>query len=106
MLGAQVLFSLKAEGEGGSHEERAKIASERIKKVADNPGIPIKVVTTSNFEEPMTLVSAGEELLFPVFNEDALALGLTREQLAKDYVEKLRTAMEKYREDRSRETIL
>jgi small-conductance mechanosensitive channel len=54
----------------------------------------------------MTLVSAGDKLLFPVFDQDALGAGRTREQLAQDYAEKLRTAIEKYREDRSRESIL
>jgi small-conductance mechanosensitive channel len=106
VLGDQVLFYLKEEVKGLSPEERAKTISERIKKIADDPDVPIDVVTTSNFEFPMTLVSAGDKLLLNVFDQDALGAGRTREQLARDYAEKLRTAMEKYREDRSRKSIL
>ena len=106
VLGDQVLFYLKEEVKGLSPEERAKTISERIKKIADDPDVPIDVVTTSNFEFHMTLVSAGDKLLLNVFDQDALGAGRTREQLARDYAEKLRTAMEKYREDRSRKSIL
>ena len=106
VLGGQVLFYLREEVKGYSPEERAKTISERIKKIAADPDIPIHVVTTSNFDQPMTLVSAGDKLLFPVFDQDALGGTRTREQLAQDYAEKLRAAMEKYREDRSRESIL
>ena len=106
VLGDQVLFYLKEEVKGYSPEERAETISERIKKIAEDPDIPINALTTSNFELPMTLVSAGDKLLFPLFDQDAQAAGRTREQLAKEYAEKLRTAMEKYREDRNRKIIL
>jgi small-conductance mechanosensitive channel len=106
VLGDQVLFYFKEELKGYSPEERAKTISERIKKIAEDPNIPINALTTSNFKLPITLVSAGDHLLFAIFDQDAQASGRTREQLATEYVEKLRTAMEKYREDRSRKTIL
>jgi small-conductance mechanosensitive channel len=106
VLGDQVLFYLKEEVKGYSPEERAETISERIKKIAEAPDIPINALTTSNFELPVTLVSAEDKLLFPLFDQDAQAAGRTRDQLATEYAEKLRTAMEKYREDRSRKTIL
>ena len=106
VLGDQILFYLKEKVKGYSPEERAETISERIKKIADDPDIPISELTTSNFEIPMTLVSVGDKLLFPIFDQDALAEGRTREQLAKEYAEKLRVVMEKYRKDRSRESIL
>jgi len=106
VLGDQILFYLKEKVKGYSPEERAETISERIKKIADDPDIPISALTTSNFEIPMTLVSVGDKLLFPIFDQDALTEGRTREQLAKEYAEKLRVVMEKYRKDRSRESIL
>ena len=105
-LGDQILFYLKEEVRGLSPEERAATISERIKRIAEDPDIPIHALTTSNFDIPMTLVSAGDKLLFPIFDQDALAAGLTRDQFAKEYSEKLRTAMEKYRRDRSRDSMI
>jgi small-conductance mechanosensitive channel len=106
VLGDQVLFYLKGDVKGYSPEERAKTISERIKKIAEDPDIPIQMVTTSDFREPITLLSAGDKLLFPILDQDAQAEGRTREQLAKEYAEKLRTAMEKYRRDRSHERLI
>jgi hypothetical protein len=106
LLGDQILFYLKEDIKEYSAEERANTISERIKKIAEAPQIPVNVVTTSDFKLPITLVAAGDKLLLPIFDQDALATGLTREQLAKEYAEKLRTALEKYRTDRSRERIL
>jgi small-conductance mechanosensitive channel len=106
VLGNQVLFYLKEEVKGYSPEERAETISERIKKIAQDPEIPIDEVTTSNFTLPITLVSVGDHLLFPVFDQDAKGAGMTREQLAREYAEKLKAAMEKYRKDRSRKSIL
>jgi small-conductance mechanosensitive channel len=105
-LGDQVLFYLKEEVKGYSPEERARTISERIEKIADDPAIPVKDVTTFDFRQPITVVSAGDKLLFPIFDQDAQAAGRTREQLAKEYAEKLRTAVQKYRKDRSRKNIL
>ena len=106
MLGDQALFYLREEVKGYSPEERAKTISERIKKIAEDPDIPIDRLTASNFDLPITLLFAGDKMLFAVSDQDALAEGRTREQLAKEYAEKLRTAMEKYRKDRSRESVL
>ena len=105
-LGDQVLFYLKEEVKGYSPEERARTISERIEKIADDPAIPVQDVTTSDFRQPITVVSAGDKLLFPIFDQDAQAAGRTREQLAKEYAEKLRTAVQKYRKDRSLKNIL
>lgn len=106
VLGDQVLFYLKEEVKGVSPKERAQTISERIREIAENPQIPVQALTLSSYREPITLVSAGDKLLFSIFDQEARAEGRTGEQIAKDYIDTLRTAMEKYRRDRSRESII
>jgi small-conductance mechanosensitive channel len=105
MLGDQTLYHIR-DIKGYSAEERAKTVIERIKKVAEDPRIPTTLVTTSTYDHPITFISIGSELLMAVFDEDAKAEGQTRQELAKDYTQKLKAAIEKYREERSLKRIL
>jgi len=91
----------QATGEFFSGKERAKIIAERIKGVAENPRIPVSSLSILKYERPLTLITAGDELLMSIFEEDALAEGRTREQLAAEYRQKLSTAIETYRRDHS-----
>ena len=105
VLGGQVLFNIK-DVKGYSAEERAETVVERIKKIAEDPRIPVTSLTTSTYHHPITLITAGHELVMAVFDEDAFAEGRTRQELAADYSQKLKTAIEKYREERSLKRIL
>ena len=105
VLGDQTLFAVR-DVQGLPAEERAKAIVERIQKIVENPEIPVSSLTTSTYKQPMTLITAGDELVMAVLDEDAVGEGRTREQLAKEYAEKLRLAMEKYRKDHSRAAIL
>ncbi|MCX5913003.1 MAG: mechanosensitive ion channel family protein [Deltaproteobacteria bacterium] len=106
VLGDQILFYLKENVKGYSAEERAKTISERVKGIAEDPGIRISAVATSTFDLPITVITAGDKMLMPLFDQDALGEGRTREELSKEYAEKLRMAMGKYRKDRNRESII
>jgi small-conductance mechanosensitive channel len=106
VLGDQTLFYLKENVKGFSAQERARSISERIKQIAQDHNVPLDAVTASEFEMPVALISAGNKMLVALSDEDALAEGRTREQLAKEYAEKLRVAMGNYRKDRSRESII
>ena len=105
MLGDQVLFSIR-DVRGLSGEERAKTLSERIKKIAEDPGIQVTSLATSSYKQPISLVTAGNELLVAVLEEDAEAEGRTRQELAAEYSRKLSSAIEKYRRERSAKLIL
>lgn len=100
VLGKQTLYYLR-DIKGYSAEQRAKTIVERVKKIAEDPYIPVISLTTSTYEQPITLIAAGNELIMAVFDEDALAEGFTRQELAAEYSQKLSTAIEKYREERS-----
>ena len=54
----------------------------------------------------MTLIMAKDKLLVAVFDEDAKAKGESRHRLAATYTQELRSAIERYREERSRKRTL
>ena len=101
VLGDQILFTIKGDIKGYSAEERAKTISERIKGIAEDPNISIESLTTSNFDLPLTQITVGDKMLLVVLDQDAVGEGRTRQELALDYSQKLRTAIEKYRQDYS-----
>ena len=105
-LGDQTLFYIKRDVKGYSAEERAKAISERIKGFAENPGIPIEAVATADFDIPLTQITLNDKMLMVVFDEEALAEGRGRQELAREYAEKLRTTVGKYRQDRSLKSLL
>jgi small-conductance mechanosensitive channel len=105
VLGNQTLYYVRdikdTSGWQYSGQGRAKAISERIKVIAENPNIQVSSITTSTFDQPLTLILAGNELLTSVINEDVLEKIQTRDQLAKEYSQKIGDAIEKYRQERS-----
>ena len=105
VFGDQTLFYIGTV-KGFPPEERAKEIAERVKKVAEDHRIPVTSLTTSTYHHPITLITAGHELVMAVLDEDGIVEGRTRQELAADYSQKLKTAIEKYREERSLKRIL
>jgi small-conductance mechanosensitive channel len=105
MLGDQTIFYVR-DVKGYTAEERARTIAERVKRIAENHGIPVASVEASQYQQPITMVAAGNEMLMAVFEEDARAEGRTRQEVAAEYSEKLRSAIEKYRQDYSLKSIL
>lgn len=105
VLGDQTLFYVRdvrePSGKLYSGEDRAKTITNRIKKVAEDPRIAVTSLGTSTYEQPITLLTAGNELLLSIFDEDATAAGRTRQELAVEAIQRLSRAIEKYREERS-----
>jgi len=99
-LGDQTLFYIK-DVKGFPAENRTKNIDERIKKVAEDPHIPITSVTTSAYEQPATFIIIGDEVVMAILEEDALAEGRPRKEIAAEYSQKVKTAIEKYRAQRS-----
>ena len=72
-----------------SGQERAKGITDRIKKVGEEPRIAVTSLGTSIYEQPITVVTAGNELLFSILDERAIAEGRTRQELAAEYSQQL-----------------
>jgi small-conductance mechanosensitive channel len=105
-LGGQTIFSIKGEVPGYSAKERAKGVSNRVRALAEDFTIPIESITTSDYNGPSTLVVADDKLVLGVYAEDAKAENRSRQQLATEYTQKLRSAIEHYRAEHSRKRIL
>jgi small-conductance mechanosensitive channel len=103
-LGDQTLFYIR-EVKGFPAESRAKAIDERIKKVAEDPHIPITSVTTSAYEQPATFIMIGNEVLMAVLEGDALAESRPQQEIAAEYSQKIKTSIEKYRAERSFKNI-
>jgi small-conductance mechanosensitive channel len=87
-------------------EERVRTIAERVKTVAEDPGVPVTSIGTTSYQKPITLVTAGNKLLMAVFEEEARTEGRTTQEVSTEYSEKLRSAIEKYRGDYSLRSIL
>jgi small-conductance mechanosensitive channel len=104
VFGDKVLFSIGSI-EKFSAERRAKEIEERIKRIAEDSAIP-NTVATSNFNEPFTQIVVGDKFVMTLVDRDARTEGLTREELARDYAQKLQTAIENYRDQYRLKKIL
>jgi small-conductance mechanosensitive channel len=104
-IGNKTVFTLKGV-QGYSALERARTITGRINAIAENPRIDTTSITTIAYQQPMTLISAGNELIMVVFEEDALAEGRSRQELAAQWSQELRTAIENYRQEHSVKWIM
>ena len=87
--------------------ERARLISQRIKKIAADP--TVKTDSLAAVEgEGFTTLMAGDNPIMRVFETDAAreAKGLSRQIVANLYLEKTRQAIDKYRRDREPDRLL
>jgi len=83
-------------------EVRARKIQDRIEKIAADRRIrPQDIVIADG--ELITYLTAGTEKIMGLLDMDATASGVPRRVLAETYLEKIRTAVEKYRADRTSE---
>jgi len=106
MLGDKILFYLSTEVEGFTLEKRTEEISARIKKIADSTRVKVDSIKTTDFNGPMTLITAGDERLMVVLDQDAASKGKPRKQLATEYSQVIRTSIEKYRGIRSLKRLI
>lgn len=104
-LGNKTVLTLRGV-QGYSAQERARTVTDRIRSIAENPLIKTASITTSEYQQPRTLISAGDEPLMTVFDEDALAQGRSRQELAAQWSKELRAAIENYRQEHSAKWIM
>ncbi len=98
-LNDRPLFVLQTKGVSPSIEQRALAQQHRIEQFAKST-IPVEALHSSDIEGA-TLVAAEDVLLFAITDKDAQAVGKTRQILAREYIQKLQQAVNRYREERS-----
>ena len=102
-IDGQVLFSVRNAWTYPA-ELRAKIIRERIEAAAADPSVEtgaLHVVTTG----PYAAIMAGDRILMGVSEDDAQLAGSTRQALASARAEKIRTAIERYRQVRRSDAL-
>ena len=105
VFGRQTLFTVR-DIEGYSAQERAQTINSRIDLLVKNPNIDVNSISTLAYQKPMTVISAGQELIIVVFDEDAKSEGLTREALAAQWSQKIKATITTYRHEHTLEWIM
>jgi small-conductance mechanosensitive channel len=85
-------------------EERAGVIAERIRKVAADKNIPAASLAIAETEYS-TDIMAGNLKLVSLYDADAAADRIPRQVLARAYLGKIQLAIDKYRRDRSPESL-
>jgi len=86
-------------------QERAKVIGDRLIQLSQDHTIPIDKIEVNDIEGIMIL-TAGISIIMSVTDGDAQPLGLTRQEVAKDYANKIQVAVTKYREQVSVRSLL
>lgn len=104
ILGDQVLFYVRGIKYLTS-ERRALGISERLKNLAEDLTVSTDSILSLDTDVSTDIVS-GDSVIMAVLDQDALPEGTTRQRMAQQYAADIRTAIEKYREDYSRKSVL
>jgi small-conductance mechanosensitive channel len=103
-LDGNVLFNLRGVSSFPA-EQRAKEVSERIKDAAANYSIQpemVKIVEENN----SSIIYAGDLLIIRLFDADAAVEGIQQDLLAQTIELKIKTAINTYRNERSRPVVI
>jgi small-conductance mechanosensitive channel len=104
IVDGETVFLVKVRVGEFSRVERAKIISQRIRSVAQDPEITIEEVEVTAQDDNI-FVSAPETIIITVTQADADVLNTTRALLAHDYLRKIQAAIARYRQERSFESL-
>ncbi len=103
-LGGEELFKIRAGVGAFSPEERVTAVTNRILKVADDPTIAVERITID--DKPLTTnLTVDNRILLTITDGDARAADLSRQELARNYQEKIQNTITQYRIERSPDYI-
>jgi small-conductance mechanosensitive channel len=100
VLEKEPLFVIREKFGPASPQQRAKEISGRIEGVARDFTIPLDSLQVAEVEG-VTIVSSKDTVLIGITEADAQAAGKTQQQLAAEYLQKIRGAIVEYRKERS-----
>ncbi len=84
---------------------RANAIARRITALADDPAVKVDSVVAVESDSSTDLM-AGDRFIMAIFDTDAELEGFSRQALAKVYVTKIRMAIDTYRQNRSKRSLL
>ncbi|HTN43212.1 MAG TPA: mechanosensitive ion channel domain-containing protein [Nitrospiria bacterium] len=103
-LDSEVLFKVRGTTSFPA-EQRALAIHDRIVAPAQDPAVSPETVRTVE-SETSTDIMAGDYFIMSVFDADARLEGLGRQELAATHARRIRQAIERYRSDRSPESLM
>lgn len=86
-------------------QDRANLVTQKIRDVIADSSTRAAAITTVDAETTSSIVS-GETVIMTVTDSDAAAAGMSRQKLAADDAQKIRSAIERARHENSLRTIL
>jgi small-conductance mechanosensitive channel len=105
MFGQDTLFFLQAGTRGIPVEKRAELVSRKVMELLAGASVPLDSLLVDESEVSTDIVVQGR-LLLSVFDIDAHLRGTSRTELARKYVTSIRSAVDRYRDDRSKSRLL
>ena len=103
-LGGEELFKIRAGVGSFSAEERTDAVTNRILKVAEDPTIAVERITID--DQPLsTNLTVNNRVLVTITDADARQADLSRQELARNYQEKIQNTITQYRIERSPDYI-
>ena len=109
VLESETLFVLQTQLGGLSLQERAGRVSERLRDFAEDQALSLdelEVYAADKDGIPLTTITAGSSALIVISNTDAQIAGKSRQELAKEYSQKIKEAVSRYRQERSLQYLL
>ncbi len=100
ILDGEELFLIQARTGSFSPEERAQAVQSRLESIAKDlstSGDEIKI----DEQEQLTSIVAGERLIITITPEDARLRDLSAQKLAEEYVQIIKSSIDRYRGDHS-----
>ncbi|ELS04500.1 small-conductance mechanosensitive channel [Xenococcus sp. PCC 7305] len=95
----ETLFTYSSEVQGFSAKKRAERATQEIAAIANNFVIPIDSLTIVKLEG-LRVIATEENSVFTLIEADAQAANRPLDELASEYLQKVKTAIAKYREQK------
>lgn len=109
VLGDQNLFVIQASQGGLSPQQRAERLNLRLQEFAEDRSLPLtelQIYQGDGEGIPLTTIGAGNMLLLAVSDRDASVVDQPRAKLAEEYFQKIKDAVNIYRQERSLEYFL
>jgi small-conductance mechanosensitive channel len=107
LLDGQPILFVRRGIAGFTAEERAQTITQRLKRLANDDSLDLAdLVIRENSDDNSLYLSIGSDVLLTINERDAQASRLTKQQAAEQYLEKIKAALSRYRQDREPRQLL
>jgi small-conductance mechanosensitive channel len=105
MLDGKLIFAVKGKVFSYSPTERARLINDRLIKLLKSPFFRVDSISVIDGDASTDIV-AGDSIIMSVTDSDARVAGKTRQETAREYAGKIKTAIEEHNREYSLRSIL